>query len=81
MRPKEKSIELVGNYQIKVNVLYTEDSVPAVMNAPMTFNSSKECALIAVKEMLSVLKKEDLLENLEDWIHYFENVKTEIENL
>jgi len=50
MTPKEEAKELVNKFKIKVTVVYSEDSVPWVLNAPMTEKSAKQCALICVDE-------------------------------
>jgi hypothetical protein len=81
MTPKEKAIDLIDKYHLKVKVLYTQDSIPAVMNGAMTVNSSKQCALIAVDEILDV----DCCDMSEAYfynhIEYWQEVKQEIENL
>jgi hypothetical protein len=81
MTPKEKAIDLIDKYHIKVKVLYTQDSIPAVMNGAMTVNSSKQCALIAVDEILNNPKNtmRGLSEDLHD--EYWQEVKQEIEKL
>jgi predicted proteasome-type protease len=73
MTSKEKAKELVKKYQIKVGVFFTEDSIQRIVNADMRIQSSKQCALISVDEILKhcyeVMKP------------FWEEVKQEIEKL
>jgi hypothetical protein len=73
MTPKEKAEELVDKFHIKVYVSFIENSIPSVINALMLYNSAKQCALIAVDEMI------DLCESYV--APYYYEVKQEIEKL
>jgi hypothetical protein len=67
MTPKEKANDLVIQYQIDM---------------PITYNQAKQCALIAVDEILNLMIKEfkwDVKHNGN--INYWEEVKQEIEKL
>lgn len=90
MTPQEKAIDLIDKYHLKVNVLYTQDSNPAVMNGAMTVNSSKQCALIAVDELIESFNSiyDASIRNIEKYSgakygmrDYWEEVKKEIEKL
>jgi hypothetical protein len=85
MTPQERAIDLIDKYHLKVNVRYTQDSNPAVMNGAMTVNSSKQCALIAVDEIISLglLSNSPIKHNAIADVHkeYWQQVKTEIQNL
>jgi hypothetical protein len=85
MTPKEKAIELVQKYFITVEVFYKQDSIPNILKAPMTRESVKQCALIAVDEMIIVYKScleatGATVENAKGLIH-LEQIKQEIEKL
>ena len=73
MTPKEKAIELVQKYFISVEVFYKQDSIPNILKAPMTRKSFKECALIAVEEIIEHCNYAN------KW--YWQDVKQEIESL
>ena len=79
MTAKEEAIELVNKFKIKVTVVYSEDSVPCVLNAPMIIKSSKQCALICVDEMENIQFKM-YGQDKEFTLHYME-VKEEINKL
>ncbi len=69
MTPKEKAKELVNKYK-----KYADDGRHnGFYSGEITFNNQKQCALIAVDEILSLLP----LANRDYW----EEVKQEIENL
>ena len=82
MTAKEEALELVNKFKIKVTVVYSEDSVPCVLNAPMIIKSSKQCALICVDEMLKPIfiggKRYDRV--LQE-ILFLQEVKEEIKKL
>jgi hypothetical protein len=70
MTPKEKAEELISSYRFAL-------SIP---NAPLGEHKdsiAKQCALIAVDEILRIrsVNKDDILSN------YWEEVEVEIENL
>ena len=68
MTPKEKAEELVNKY---------------LMNTPVGFHidDAKECALIAVDEILDVDYFDMSEEHFENIMEYWEQVKHEIEKL
>jgi hypothetical protein len=76
MTPKEKAEELVDKFHIKVYVSFIENSIPSVINALMLYNSAKQCALIAVDEIIITLA-----EDINPLVNYWFKVKLEIENL
>ena len=66
MTPREKASELIVNYQFKVKSL--------------SYNEAKECALIAVDEVLKeLLNDKDFY--FKTRVHYYQAVKQEIEKL
>jgi hypothetical protein len=77
---KEKAQELVDKFKIKVNLIYTEDSIPALINAPMTMESAKQCALICVNELLTFREALFINEGSMAYL-YLKEVKEEIEKL
>lgn len=76
---KEKAEELVDKYLISVEVSFKEDSIPRIVNAPMRIKSAKQCALIAVDEIIYYL--EIVLGVDKEDFEYWQEVKTEIEKL
>jgi hypothetical protein len=66
MTPKEKAAELIVNYQLKCKSL--------------NYDEAKQCAIIAVDEILFALKY-DMNEPTDGSIKYWIEVKKEIENL
>ena len=76
MSAKEKAKELFDK-------MYKADNVND--NYPMCFDSAKQCALIAVEEMISVLPFTAIHRSLNEYaiqMHkYLEKVKQEIEKL
>ena len=82
MTPKEKAQELVVKYSIKVEVFFTEDSIPRIVNAQMRLELAKQCALIAVDEILNEYPSQAPKNSYEMERHiYFQEVKQEIELL
>jgi hypothetical protein len=75
MTPKQKAEELVDKFHIKVHVSFVENSIPSVVNALMLYDSAKQCALIAVDEIINTLLYGYNL------IEYWKEVKKEIELL
>jgi hypothetical protein len=72
MKPKEKAKALFDK-------MYKADDVNS--NYPMCFDSAKQCALIAVDEILS---NDGWSSSLKEWNifkNYFEDVKQEIKKL
>jgi hypothetical protein len=72
MTPKEKAEELVNRYAIylRANLMYDEDAE----------EDAKECALIAVDEILNLIGQYSIEPFIFD-IDYWEEVKQEIEKL
>ena len=76
MIPKEKAIDLMANfYAIKSNE----------PDYGMEWEMAKECALIAVDEILKEFKSDELYSsgenNINDFIIYWQEIKQEIEKL
>jgi hypothetical protein len=69
MTPKQKAIELVSKY-LRTYPIYNNPTVVI----SYTHNEAKQCALIAVDEILKIIHT-----NMED--KYWEEVKQEIEKL
>lgn len=73
MTPKEKAKELYSKYEFVYIQNYTSS------------HEVKECALIAVDEIINNLKDDDFYiegeTNINEIIDYWEKVKQEIENL
>jgi hypothetical protein len=77
MIPKEKAEELVDKFHIKVYVSFIENSIPSVINALMLYNSAKQCALIAVDEIITFGNQLGIREPM----MYWNKVKEELEKL
>jgi hypothetical protein len=79
MTPKEKAKELVDNLIDKMFDL--SDGY----NSSEVFYAAKQCALIAVDEIISCLDDDDLYiqgeSNIDAYINYYKEVKAEIDNL
>lgn len=73
MTPKEKAIHLVGRYYDYVNVFDDEGNA----NYQQAENNAKECALIAVDELIQFCNESGIREPM----MYWNKVKQEIENL
>ena len=79
MTPKEKALELVDKYkELEITTLGCGDGNPCIIKNTMIYNSAKQCALIAVDE---VLNNEYGSLNYASDISYWQQVKTEINNL
>jgi hypothetical protein len=78
MTPKEKAEELVDKFHIKVYVSFIENSIPSVINALMLYNSAKQCALIAVDEIIEFMSP---MVHSKQAYDYWDEVKQEIEKL
>ncbi len=81
MTPKEKAEDLVAKYDIKVEVIFTEHSIPSIINADMLLGSAKKCALIAVDEIAYNIDGLDDSVWYSNTYSYWQEVKTEIEKL
>jgi hypothetical protein len=80
-------------FYLNGNLIYTEDSIPALINAPMTMESAKQCALIAVDEIIKSREEDshfddkllytgsDYLTVHPMYLTYWLQVKEEIEKL
>jgi hypothetical protein len=80
MTPKEKAKELVNKYYNKIEHTISNEY------ESITKEITKECALIAVDEILSELAYtqnyvEDAMNKIQVYISYWQEVKQEIENL
>jgi len=78
MTPKEKAKELFGKYATYV-VMWAGDVNTSHQNC-------KQCALIAVNEVLNVLPQGEYLEDIDEYCEnrerlYWKDVKQEIEKL
>jgi len=73
MTPKEKAIDLVGRCYDYVNVFDDEGNA----NYQQAENNAKECALIAVDELIQFGNESGIREPM----MYWNKVKQEIENL
>jgi hypothetical protein len=70
MTPKQKAQELYSNYE-HLNCMYN-----VYKNTESIISHAKQCALIAVDELINVIK------DLDNWAYtYFIEVKQEIEAL
>jgi len=82
MTPKEKAEELVDKFHIKVYVSFIENSIPSVINALMLYNSAKQCALIAVDEIILANPYSNTFKNVEySSMDYGDEVRQEINKL
>lgn len=72
MSPQEKAKEFVEK-------MYNADD--PMGKYPMCFDTAKQCALLAVDEILNALGKADTAYDLLPTIEYYQQVKTEIEKL
>ncbi len=81
MTPKEKAEDLVAKYDIKVEVMFTEHSIPSIINADMLLSSAKKCALIAVDEIAHNIDGLDDSVWYSNTYSYWQEVKQEIEKL
>ena len=77
MTPKEKAIELVDKfYQTTPNESWINEPL-GIAKEYKAWNQSKECALIAVDEILKFMSDDPYYKDYK----FFEQVKTEIEKL
>ena len=79
MTPKQEAFELFKKYSISVEVYFKEDSIPRIVNAPMRAKSAKQCALIAVAEIIDDGNASSPFEEYR--LMYWQEVKKEIEKL
>ena len=82
MTPREKAVLLVANMSFSKAKVADYETGQMVDIPGNIF--AKQCALIAVKEIINVAKPECHIEtayNLEETLEYWEEVKQEIEKL
>ena len=72
MTPKEKAKELFDK-------MYNSKDLMGIY--PMCFETSKQCALIAVDEILEIINETMILVDIESDYDYWQEVKQEIEKL
>jgi hypothetical protein len=72
MKPKEKAKELVGKY-IKIIISF--------LTYRMKIQNAKECAIIAVDEVIANIEPSVSMDVISARIKYWEQVKQEINNL
>ena len=76
MTPKEKAEELINKYK-----KYVDDGRHnGFYSGEITFNNQKQCALIAVDEMLNNFLSNRTTEYGRERYHFWQEVKQEIEN-
>ena len=83
MTPKEKANELIEKYlnlPIYFPYIDTVDDL-CIGSGYMTYYSAIQCAIIAVDEMIEILKTDYESERLVYTLYYWESVKTELETL
>ena len=82
MTPKEKAIELVDKfYQTTPNECFVNEPI-GIAGRYKAWNQSKQCALIAVDEILDLKHIVTLRRNMHEMeLEYWDEVKQEIENL
>ena len=77
MKPKEKAEELADKFMNIRNIKLSDYSI-------IYLPTAKQCALIAVEEMIKILNPEDWgleINTAIDKLNYLKEVKKEIENL
>jgi hypothetical protein len=79
MIPKEKAIELVDKYK-NISISFV-DSIEGTCDTYINNEDAKECALIAVNEILKDTKLQDLTPYQHGRTAYWQEVKQEIEKL
>ena len=81
MTPKEKAIELVDKfYQTTPNEAWINEPL-GIAKEYKAYNQSKECALIAVDEILKAVNNPDETYLMKHSVNYWTEVKQEIEKL
>ena len=82
MTPKEKAEELVDKfYQTTPNEYFVNEPI-GIAGRYKAWNQSKQCALIAVDEILDLKHIVTLRRNMHEMeLEYWDEVKQEIENL
>lgn len=75
MTPKEKAFELAHKFRL-LEIRTSENSYMMISMA-----DAKQCALIAVGEILKALDNPDEKYSMKDSVEYWSQIKQEIENL
>ena len=78
MTPKEKAINLIKQFR---NVEWIEEDREIIKVKWLQGDEAKQCALIAVDEIIKAVNDPDDTFLSKDGIDYWENVKKEIEKL
>ena len=79
MTHKEKAKDLVDKfYQTTPNETWINEPLGEFMETYTAWGQAKQCALIAVDEILNLVC---CMDGKEHWQEYYEKVKIEIENL
>jgi hypothetical protein len=91
MKAKEKAKELVDKFYSKISGMELSYISKLIQypNGDSHFENTKQCALICVKEIISLRKLDIKNPDISDWdlesidlnINYWQEVKTEIEKL
>ena len=83
MTPKEKANELIEKYiDLPINFPYIDTiDKQCIGSGYMTYYSAVKCAIIAVDEMIEILKTDYESERLVYTLYYWQSVKTELELL
>lgn len=68
---KEKALELINKYSIIYNGIFSNETIKTL---------AKQCAIIAVDEIIQAIRFTNAKGNL-GYVGYWNNVKTEINNL
>jgi hypothetical protein len=81
MTPKEKAAELIDSfYQTTPNECFVNEPI-GIAGRYKAWNQSKQCALIAVDEILKAVDNPDEKYLMKHIVEYWSQVKQEIENL
>jgi hypothetical protein len=81
MKPNEKAEELVLNFSIVETSHFNENMDGLMTMAQIGYYSAKQCALIAVDEIIAQIEPSVSMDVISARIKYWEQVKQEIEKL
>ncbi len=82
MNPQEKAKELVEKYkELQITTLGCGDGNPCIIKNTMIYNSAKQCALIAVDEIINCDNFFKTLDDVKEFTKYWYEVQEEINNL
>lgn len=81
MKPKEKADELVLNFSIVETSHFNENMDGLMTMEQIGYYSAKQCALIAVDEIIAQIEPSVSMDVISARIKYWEQVKQEIEKL